>query len=211
MHRSQYELCGAGALLGLALAVILPGAASAGDADLLGLRWGASLEESTQEPVLARSHHELYGEAVDVQTLPKSLGGEIHRILYFGANDHLLRIWVNFGHPEGSLWDENYLLDEALVRYAELKKVAGADFKDARCKEPDLPREEVAGQSILSREFKRDRVVWSCNYDEGPTSLRITLRRLGDSEGKRFDVTYDAQDRKAVDAYQNENDYRPKF
>ncbi len=135
--------------------------------------------------------------------LPVSIGGEIHRILYFDDDDKLLRVWIDFGHPGERVWAENYLLDEAVAKYQSLK--ATTALRGAACTEPELILEEKDGEQILAPSFVRDRAVWACEHERGDTRIRISLRRLGDREGRRFDVIYDAQDMRAVANYRSQH------
>lgn len=169
-----------------------------------GLLWGQSRQEALDAAdavVLSRALHQRYGEAFEVDKLPVAIGGEIHRILYFDDKDKLLRVWIDFGHPEGRVWKENYLLDEAIVKYRSLKDAYHLAGK--ACLEPELVLVEEEGRKILERSFGRNRTVWACEDERGPTRLKISLRRLGDIEGQRFDVIYDAQDRRAVADYRS--------
>ena len=195
------------------LSAALPALAQSGE-HALGLAWGMSAKESAdagESAVLGRAFHERFGRSLDLDRLPVALGGEIHRTLYFGQDDRLLRVWVDFGHPGKRYWEANYLLDEALVKYGELKARTGGADRAATCREPELERVEEDGVTILHRRFERDQPVWSCRYEEGPTHIVITLRRLGDTEGRRFDVTYDARDHRAVATYQETHRYHPSL
>jgi hypothetical protein len=147
--------------------------------------------------------HERYGLAYEVDRLPESLGGEIHRILYFGDDDQLLRVWIDFGHPGERAWEENYRLDEAIEKYRQLKADVERRHKRGACVEPELGRILEGDRTILERSYGRNQTVWACDYERTPTRLKISVRRLGDTPGERFDVIFDARDQAAVTAYQN--------
>ena len=186
---------------------LAPGMAGAQDpTSHFGLLWGQSRQEAldaSKAQVISRALHQRYGTALEVDKLPVAVGGEIHRILYFDDDDKLLRVWIDFGHPGERVWAENYLLDEAIVKYKALK--AETRFRGATCDEPELVLEEKDGEKILASTFVRDRAVWACEDERGDTLVRISLRRLGDLEGRRFDVIYDAQDTRAVANYRSQN------
>lgn len=196
----------AGALLCASMLVY----AEARDAHF-GVSWGQSAQEvaeAANATVLSRAVHQRYGLAYELDRLPSAFGGEIHRILYFDDNDQLHRMWIDFGHPGERAWAENYVLDEAIAKYRELK--ADVERRQSRgdCAEPKLQRVEEEGRTILDRRFGRNQIVWVCEFQRGETLLKISMRRLGDTPGERFDVVFDAQDRAAVTAYQNQHRLR---
>jgi hypothetical protein len=200
--------------LALGIGCSLALGSSAGDPAAMGLRWGETLEGSLglcEAKILGQSRHDRYGRAVDFDRLPVELGGELYRILYFGDDDRLLRVWINFGHPGEKYWEANFSLEEAVSKYREIKLKAGREITLVRCHEPELRYVDDEQGKRLDPSFLRDRAVWSCEYERGPTRLRITLRRLGDSEGKRFDVTYDASAWEAVEIFQRDHELRPRF
>lgn len=181
---------------------------------VLGLWWGESLRESvaaSSATVLATTHHPHYGSAVDLNRLPGMFGGELSRILYFGDDDHLLRVWVNFGVPGKKYWEANFELEDAIAKYHEVKGNASGESDLRGCEEPELRFVEEAGERRLDPSFARRRTVWSCEYQNGPTRVLVALRRLGDQQGQRYDVVYDARAWQAVRAYQNEHDPRLGF
>ncbi len=141
--------------------------------------------------------------AYEVDRLPQNFGSEIHRILYFDDEDQLQRMWIDFGHPGGQSWEENYSLDEAITKYRELKADVARRHRELECEEPKLERVEEEGRVILDRSYRPNRTVWACEYERGPTHLKVSMRRLGDTPGERFDVIFDARDKAAVTAYQN--------
>ncbi len=205
-HQLRWVAMGIGGSLALG--------AATGDPAAMGLRWGQTLEGSlkaSDAKVLAQTRHERYGRAVDFDRLPIELGGELSRILYFGDDDHLLRVWINFGHPGEKYWEANFGLEEAIAKYGELKRKIGREIAVRQCDEPELHYVDDEGGRKLDPGFRRDRAVWSCEYESGPTRLLITLRRLGDREGKRFDVTYDASAWKAVEIFRRDHDPHPRF
>jgi hypothetical protein len=172
----------------------------------LGLSWGQSAQEATEgagATVVSRTFHERYGLAYEVDRLPQNFGSEIHRILYFDDEDQLQRMWIDFGHPGGQSWEENYSLDEAITKYRELKADVARRHRELECEEPKLERVEEEGRVILDRSYRPNRSVWACEYERGPTHLEVSMRRLGDTPGERFDVIFDARDKAAVTAYQN--------
>lgn len=173
---------------------------------LFGLTWGQSAREATdaaEAKVISRALHQRYGLAYEVDRLPRPFGGEIHRILYFDDDDQLHRMWIDYGHPGGRSWEENFFLDEAITKYRELKAEVEVRHNAGECDEPELARVEEEGRVILDRRFGRNQTVWACEYERGPTHLKISMRRLGDTPGERYDVIYDARDKAAVAAYQS--------
>jgi len=203
------------AWLGLAIAWTAAAATTAQERPgVLGLWWGESLEESvgaSGAAVLATTHHPHYGSAVDLDRLPRVLGDELSRILYFGDDDHLLRVWVNFGIPGEKYWEANYGLDAAIAKYGEVKGDAAGTGDVRGCSEPELRFVQQDGERRLDSSFRRDRAVWSCEYQSGPTRVLVALRRLGDTKGQRYDVVFDARAWQAVHAYQRDHDPRPGF
>ncbi len=169
-----------------------------------GLRWGQSADEArlfSDTMVVSWSIHQRYGQSFEVDRLPLSVGGEIHRILYFNEKNELLRVWVNFGHPGEELWEENYLLDDAVAKYRSLKAKIESGGDTGQCREPELVFVRKDEVEVLAPHFERDRDVWSCAFRDDDTELELALRRLGDARGERFDVTIDTQDARAVAAY----------
>ncbi len=198
-------------ILAVALFSLAAAASAETTSPLFGLRWGQSPKEATEAAdagVISRALHQRYGLAYEVDRLPEALGGEIHRILYFDDDDQLVRMWVDFGHPGERAWNENYLLDEAIAKYRELKADVERRHRSGVCVEPELHRVEEEGRSILERSYARNQTVWACEYERGPTRLKISMRRLGDTPGERFDVIFDARDHAAVAAYQDQHRLR---
>lgn len=181
------------------------------DAGLFGLHWGQSAERATEAAdakVLHWSIHQSYGQSFELDRLPEEAGGEINRILYFNDENRLLRIWVNFGNPGGDVWEENYRLDAAIEKYTALKAAYSNPGTPGACEEPTLERVRQEGREVLDTKFPRNQTVWSCLYKDGRTDLELSLRRLGDVKGERFDVVLDAQDTGAVMAYRKKHPLR---
>ncbi len=196
--------------VGLLLAAVSPAEAQKGET-AFGVRWGQSPQEvadAAQAKVVSRTVHQRYGTAYELDRLPIAFGGEIHRILYFDDEGQLHRMWIDFGHPGGSAWEENYLLDEAIAKYHELKADVRGRGSGGECAEPELERVEEEGRTILDRKYGRNKAVWACEFVRGPTHLEISMRRLGDTPGERFDVVFTAQDKAAVSDYQNQHRLR---
>ncbi len=196
---------------GLLIAAASTAAAQQGET-AFGVRWGQSPQEvadAAQATVVSRTVHQRYGTAYELDRLPIAFGGEIHRILYFDDDGQLHRVWIDFGHPGGIAWEENYLLDEAIAKYRELKADVGGRGGAGECAEPELEHVEEEGRTILDRhKFRRNKTVWSCAFDRGPTQLEVSMRRLGDTPGERFDVVFIARDKAAVEDYQNQHRLR---
>lgn len=188
------------------------GAAFAGlDAALFGLHWGQSAEdtlETADAKALHWSIHQLYGQSFEVDRLPIAVGGEINRTLYFDDENRLLRVWVDFGNPGGEVWEENYRLDAAIEKYKALKAAYESAQSSATCTEPPLNRVEQDGRELLAPSFAPNQNVWFCSYRDETTELTLSLRRLGDQQGERFDVVLDAQDPRAVMAYREKHPLR---
>ncbi len=181
------------------------------DEAVFGLRWGQSAEEAAEAAdakVLYWTIHQRFGQSFEMDRLPVSVGGEIHRTLYFNDENQLLRVWVSFGHPGGEAWEKNYRLDAAVAKYQALKASYGANTAGTVCTEPELAHSEQQGREVLDPKFPRDQTVWFCEYGDEGTQLILSLRRLGDQRGERFDVTVDAQDRDAVAAYRKKHPLR---
>ena len=198
-------------LVGIGL-LLAAASASAGIEDgRFGLHWGQSADEarmSSDTMVTSWSIHQRYGQSFEVDRLPRSVGGEIHRILYFNEKNELLRVWVNFGYPGGEVWEENYLLDDGVAKYHSLKARIESEGDRGECSEPALERVQQDGVEVLAPHFERNRSVWSCAFRDDDTELVLTLRRLGDARGERFDVTIDTQDARAVAAYRSAHPLR---
>ena len=173
---------------------------------LLGLSWGQSAQEATEgagATVVSRTFHERYGWPTRSTAFPRTSAARST-----GSSTSMTRTSFNecgstSAIQVGQSWEENYSLDEAITKYRELKADVARRHRELECEEPKLERVEEEGRVILDRSYRPNRTVWACEYERGPTHLKVSMRRLGDTPGERFDVIFDALLRAAVTAYQN--------